>query len=171
MLADDLVARSGAQAQSHVPVIRTMRRLALLLLLLSACRTSEHSTTSPPAPVTAAPAPTYPDNLFPEGGPCRLTSRYLVLPPVGGRCDATRCAAAQGECVWGGFGCDEVCARRTRDGGKRCHDDRECESGCVAPPKTDKGEHVDGTCRTTLVGFGCSNHVVAGVAQGEICAD
>ncbi len=153
-----------------------------LIVCVAGCHKTETTSTVPAttgtvsspaattAPTTAA-APSEPDEPFPDAGRCRLGRHSLAMAPLGGRCDAGTCAQAGGECAWGGFGCDTVCARRTRDGGKKCHDNRECEAGCAAPDDVAKGEHTDGKCRTNLVWFGCSNLVMAGVAQGTTCAD
>jgi hypothetical protein len=111
------------------------------------------------------------DKPFPDAGNCWLTPRVLALPPSNGHCDTAACSAAGGVCVWGGMSCIDVCARRTGDGGKTCHDNSECEAGCVTDQNIPKGSATSGICQTSKVGFGCFNAVVHGVAQGGICAD
>jgi hypothetical protein len=167
---------------------------AIAFAALAHCQSSS-APQAPAAPVTTVPTPPPPDaraqpeagtvvdenvdadnggsawKAFDGGSPCRWGPDILALPPIDGRCDQAKCASVAGTCAWGGFGCDEVCSRRTRDGGKACTDAAQCEANCLAPPKTPKGQRVSGTCRDVKVGFGCQNTIRAGVAEGEMCAD
>lgn len=107
----------------------------------------------------------------PGAVPCSFGPNILALPPADGRCDQAACKAAKGTCVWGGFGCVEVCALLTTDVGKICSDSSECQGSCLADEKVPKGTQTKGTCSPTMIGRGCSNPIVKGVASGHICAD
>ena len=102
---------------------------------------------------------------------CRYGPTVLALPPIDGFCDEKACGAVKGTCVWGGFGCDNVCALSTTDVGKPCSDAAECQGSCKAADDVPKGTRTTGTCGATMVHRGCSNSVFKGVADGYMCAD
>jgi len=115
--------------------------------------------------------PAGPDVPFPDAGRCQMTQKYLALQPAQGKCDEPACTEAGGTCAWGGFNCYDVCARRTRDAGKACHDKKDCEGTCAAPKEATRGTRTAGKCSEGMVNWGCVNRVEMGVAQGEMCAD
>jgi hypothetical protein len=102
---------------------------------------------------------------------CRYGPTVLALPPIDGFCDEKACGAVKGTCVWGGFGCDNVCALLTTDVDKPCSDAAECQGPCKAADDVPKGTRTTGKCARTMVQRGCSNSVFKGVADGYMCAD
>ena len=130
------------------------------------------------ADATAPAASSAPSSAMPptngghqDAGLCRLRPDVLALPSDRGQCDATRCAAARGSCVWGGIGCTTVCALSTADEGKRCTDRADCKGFCMTSKDVQKGAKASDTCSKTSVSFGCWNQVLKGVAGGYTCAD
>ncbi len=85
--------------------------------------------------------------------------------------DAAKCRAAKGS--WGRHGLSrtESCVVPTSDAGKSCHDESECESGCIAPEGAKIGDRATGTCYELSLAFGCRNHVRKGVVQPTLCVD
>lgn len=102
---------------------------------------------------------------------CRLKAEVLALPAVDGRCEDAACAAAKGQCVWGGFGCTTVCALTTPDVGTSCSDPSQCQGACVVDAKVKKGTPTKGTCSATRINAGCANRLAKGVALGHMCID
>ena len=127
---------------------------------------------TPPASESAPPPASPPADAGKEAGiGCRIRPDDLALPHDRGRCDATSCSTANGSCVWGGFGCNIICARSMADEGKPCTDRADCQGFCATTKDVRKGAKASGTCSKTTVSMGCWNQVLRGVAQGYICRD
>jgi hypothetical protein len=89
--------------------------------------------------------------------------------------DQAACRAAGGE--WSRFGvlahlCNVYsCAARTRDGGKPCLGQGDCEFRCVSKRELPLGTPVTGECAAVVTQFGCTVHVEGGRVAGRICID
>lgn len=120
------------------------------------------------APLPGLPAA---DSKRDGGSLCRIGKELLALPDEnGGRCEAQSCAAANGACVWGGIGCQMVCALFTRDAGTPCTDAAQCKGSCLAPGKVPRGTRTTGACSKTTVTMS-GNFVRKGVAGGDLIRD
>lgn len=85
------------------------------------------------------------------------------------------CRAAGGE--WSRFGvvahlCGVYsCAPRTRDAGKPCRGQGDCEFRCVSKRELPLGTEVTGECAAVVTQFGCAVHVENGRVAGRVCMD
>ena len=103
------------------------------------------------------------------------TASAQTTGPAPGEPPATKegCDACAGK--WGrhGLGDVEVCICKTKDGGKECRDETDCEAQCVAGDKDfvveDKGPpakgHWKGRCAEYATTFGCHRFVPKGASK------
>lgn len=64
------------------------------------------------------------------------------------------------------------CVLATRDGGKACSSNKECEVGCVAENNDAvAGQHTAGVCLENTDLFGCRAYVSNGVVEPTLCVD
>jgi hypothetical protein len=82
-----------------------------------------------------------------------------TTPTAGGTSDAA-CAATGGKMVTGLAG--PVCAKVTKDAGKACTSNDQCETNCLAETKT---------CAPTSPYFGCFATLENGVETPMMCVD
>ena len=143
--------------------------LSIPLLVLTACRAHETS--------SSAPSSTRPPSAAPAARPYR--------EPV----TQDGCRACRGEWAAHGMLATLSCLCPTADAGKRCRDGAECEGQCLAddgarevtvagPPP--RGYFV-GACSRFRTNFGCHRSIAAGALKAgpvslddpptEICAD
>jgi hypothetical protein len=64
-----------------------------------------------------------------------------------------------------------TCVYPSRDAGKVCRGNEDCEGRCDAPEDAVEGQSVVGICSARVHVAGCGNVVVDGKATGRICAD
>lgn len=148
---------------------RPLGRVCLwFTFLVCGCERSPERTTPTTSPIPDAATASVDVR---DGATCRLGADVLALPAALGKCDAVTCASANGACVWGGIGCDTVCARVTADEGKPCADRTDCQGVCTTSKSVPKGTGGAGTCSKTMVAMGCQNVVRKGVAVGYTCSD
>jgi hypothetical protein len=77
------------------------------------------------------------------------------------------CTAKGGKWNWFPIGGFYFCAIKTRDAGKACSDDSECQGDCVPTEYTSK---LPGLCEPVLgVPGGCPTHLVSGKIIAEPC--
>lgn len=88
------------------------------------------------------------------------------------------CEAAGG--IWGRIGLiqEERCNLLTRDVGKTCSGQGECEGACIADLTEDEKEkaatgvlHKNGTCTAWRIVTGCQAMVEDGKVMGVVCLD
>ena len=99
-------------------------------------------------------------------------------PPVDAgkqKADEQACRAAGHE--WGRFGaiaylCNLYsCAERTRDGGKPCSSEAECQHHCVTEAPAVIGAPASGRCTAVVTSFGCFTYVDGGRIVGRTCSE
>jgi hypothetical protein len=107
--------------------------------------------------------------------PATVASTAQTSAPAAGGPPATRegCDACQGK--WGRHGLADVesCICKTKDGGKECRDEADCEAQCVAGDQdfvvVEKGSppkgHWKGRCAEYATTFGCHRFVPKGASK------
>jgi hypothetical protein len=97
------------------------------------------------------------------------------LDPEEQKVKEQQCRAAGGE--WSRFGiyaflCGHfTCAPRTRDGGKPCRNQSDCEFQCISDSTQRIGTEVPGKCAAVRTSFGCHAFVDGGRIVGRICVE
>lgn len=109
----------------------------------------------------------------PPATPAAVTSAQTAAPAGAPPTTKEGCDACQGK--WGRHGLAdvEICICKTRDGGKECRDEAECEAQCVAGDKdfvvVEKGDppkgHWKGRCAEYATTFGCHRFVPKGASK------
>lgn len=81
------------------------------------------------------------------------------------------CEEAGGEWKKVGIAPNEMCVLRTKDGGRQCTDNSECEAGCRAPENAKAGERAVGICIYDNSKVGCSSWLQKGIVSPMLCVD
>lgn len=63
------------------------------------------------------------------------------------------------------------CTFKSKDAGKQCRDNSECDGECLAPEGSQQGEKVSGICSDYNFHLGCFRMVDNGTVSKTICVD
>ena len=110
---------------------------------------------------------------------CLSVLGSCAAPPVEKSYSLSESVSSQEECErlggsWGpvGMSGNLACDIRPTDTGKRCRNNRECQTLCVADKEAEAGDRVTGRCYGSSITVGdCIATVSNGRASQRICSD